>query len=381
MAAVLIRLRSLLSLVLLTSAACAPSLGSQPPAAVPAAPLPVPVAPPPEPPPSARGMTLVSLGHRMYIDPGSTPDQRAAVERWYREGMANVASTFGPASREPPGLLVCFSEACQERFSGVTRRSHVFEDTAGSALYIVGFGALTRGTILHEMVHVEIGRRMGRRERDLPAWFNEGVSSLIGDNAPCPQGYRPPVDDLRRLASARAWRNFTDTPGLTEASYCQARSEVAGWAARHGKDALVGVVDAVSAGRRFGDVYGELVIPPALDARLEASFSFDQDDLTDGATGDDPGPPASLVGGGWTRGHHGSAIKVERGAYLRVDGLLGYGLPDKAFTVMLWVRPRASSGVLVHTAVPAEGHGGWCQPLLGHDAEGHLVAQIVPRWP
>jgi hypothetical protein len=144
---------------------------------------------------------------------------------------------------------------------------------------INGIGSLTKGTMLHEMIHVAIVRRMGARRTALPTWFDEGVATFVGDNAPCPPGMKRAIDDLRRLDAPYAWEGFTNMPGKIDGAYCQARAEVAAWTARRSRQALVEVIDAVTAGRAFDDVYGPLVtaIPPDTFARsLVGRFSLDE---------------------------------------------------------------------------------------------------------
>jgi hypothetical protein len=61
---------------------------------------------------------------------------------------------------------------------------------------------------------------------------------------------------------------------------------------------------------------------------------------------------------------------------VRADGFVELGVPDAPFSISLWVKPQANAKILVHTSRNASGGDGWCVPLLGHDAGGHLVAQI-----
>ena len=83
-----------------------------------------------------------------------------------------------------------------------------------------------------------------------------------------------------------------------------------------------------------------------------------------------------MNGAAWTTGHRGSGVNVTGGAYLRADDFMEYGLPDKPFSISLWAKPLTNAPVLLHTARNADGGQGWCIPLLGHDAGGHLVAQV-----
>ena len=57
------------------------------------------------------------------------------------------------------------------------------------------------------------------------------------------------------------WERFTNTSGRLEEAYCQARDEIGAWTKKHGRRALVGVIDAVGTGKRCEDVYGPLANP------------------------------------------------------------------------------------------------------------------------
>jgi hypothetical protein len=235
--------------------------------------------------------------------------------------------------------------------------------------------------MLHEMVHVEIARRMGRTSRRaLPTWFDEGVATFVGDNAPCAPGTKRAIDDLRRLDQSYAWEGFTDMTGKMAPAYCQARDEIAAWAARRGRPALVEVVDAVAAGRSFDDVYGPLVtaiLPDAWDRSLEGRFALDENIGTNAVDASGRSHIATLMDGAiWTTGHGGAAVKVLGGSHVRADGFADFGVPDAPFSISLWAKPLANAKVLVHASMNASGGDGWCVPVLGHDAAGHLVAEV-----
>ena len=246
---------------------------------------------------------------------------------------------------------------------------------------INGLGPLTRGTMLHEMVHVEIVHRMGdEARRRLPTWFDEGLATFVGDNVVCPPGTPRAIDDLRRLDEGFAWVGFTNMAGKMGPAYCQARDEIGAWAKQRGRAALVEVIDAVTAGRAFDEVYGPLLtaIPPAAYAHaLDARFPLDEERGTDAIDGTGRSHIGSLMSGAlWTVGRRGGAVKVKSGAYVRADGFAELGVPDSPFSLSLWVKPLAASKVLVHAAVNPSGGDGWCNPLLGNDDQGHLVALV-----
>jgi hypothetical protein len=389
--------RSFLAVVIALGA-CAPRTPAEvrgasarpvPPLTAPsAAPAPAPALPsgcaPPsgsEPPVLLAGTPLVVLCHGLYADPATTTEERAALQRWYGESLRGLATVFGPAKADPPVALSCKTDACALHFSGPSRRSRARMEPHPMVV-INGLGTLTKGTMLHEMVHVEIARRMGKTpRRALPTWFDEGVATFVGDNAPCAAGAkRVAIDDLRRLDQAYAWEGFTEMTGKMAPAYCQARDEIAAWAERRGRPALVEVVDAVAAGRKFDDVYGSLVtaLPPeSFDRSLDGRFALDENIGTNAVDQSGRSHIATLMGGAiWTTGHAGAAVKVIGGSHVRADGFADFGVPDAPFSIALWAKPLANAKVLVHASMNASGGGGWCVPVLGHDAAGHLVAEV-----
>lgn len=324
------------------------------------------------------GFPLLAQGPGVFVDPSSSRDERAAVGGWLSEARAGLVAFLGPQRDEPPVVVVCTTEACALKFAGPTRRSRAIMEPRPT-IVVNGIGKLTAGTMLHELLHVGLFRRLGARHPSLPAWFEEGLASYLGDNIDCAPRAPPGIDDLRRLSKVSAWQSFTNLPGKLNATYCQARAEVAGWAERRGRPALVEVIDAVAEGRSFDEVYGALTTTPTPDDadRLDARFALDENDDSHGV--DATGRPhlASLLRGAtWAKGHRGFGVKVTGGAYLRADDLFDFGLPDKPFTVSLWAKPLTNTRVLVHTAVTVSGDRGWCLPLLGYDRSGHLVAQV-----
>lgn len=51
-------------------------------------------------------------------------------------------------------------------------------------------------------------------------------------------------------------------------------------------------------------------------------------------------------------------------------------MPDAPFSISLWLKPLAHGKVIIHTSKEPSGSNGWCAPLLGTDANGHLIAQV-----
>ena len=314
----------------------------------------------------------------VYVEPVMSSNERESVMRMYSDSLIELGHLFGLHDDAMIPVIVCKSEACAIKFSGPSRRARVVAEPR-PAIIMTGLGPRTKATFVHEMIHVEISRRTAGNPQ-VPAWFNEGVATYLSQNAPC-DGIKPSIDDLRRLSTGRAWTAFTEQPSKIDGAYCQARDEVAAWASVHGRQRIVPLVDAVASGTPFADLYGPMLTKglPPLDTQraLVAKFDFDEASGAEATDRSGHAHRASLVDGA-TRvaGRKGRAVTFENGAYVRADGFEEYGLPDAPFTLSMWVNPRTNANVLVHTSMPSEGGGGFCQSLLGFDASGHLVAQI-----
>lgn len=313
----------------------------------------------------------------VYVDPAASEEQRKNVIAWVRDAAREVDAFFG-TKVETPEAVVCVTEACAFEHAGPTRRSHA---TLGppAKVIIAGIDRLTKETLVHEMIHVEVARRL-KGKPPVPAWFDEGIATFIGDNGICPPSRKRAVDDLRSLERAWVWDRFTNTSGRLEEAYCQARDEIGAWTKQHDRRALVAIIDGVAAGKKFDDLYGPLLTNASPSERsrvLDAHFTLDENAGLDAADASDRSHVASLVAGAvWTIGKHGNAVKVKDGSHVRADGFMALGIPDAPFSLGLWAKPLANAKVLVHTAVNASGTDGFCVPLLGHDDKGRLVAQL-----
>jgi len=212
------------------------------------------------------GAPLVVLCHTVYVEPATTEGERDLVKRWVGEARGELTSVFGPAQADPPAIVVCASRSCAVTLSGPTGRSRATMSPRPT-IYVNRVDALTRGTIVHEMIHIELHRRRtaASARRDVPTWFEEGVATFVGDNGFCPAGTPLAIDDLRKLDESPAWTSYTNQQGKLDPTYCQARDEVAAWVGQRGRTrrALVELLDAVYAGASFDELYGPLVRPGA----------------------------------------------------------------------------------------------------------------------
>ena len=79
-------------------------------------------------------------------------------------------------------------------------------------------------------------------------------------------------------------------------------------------------------------------------------------------------------------GHNDAAISFNGTTYFQGSSFTALGVVNKAFSIVLWVRPRSIFGTMVHVSSNSNGLG-WCIPFLGITSNGSLVAQIFSAGP
>jgi hypothetical protein len=210
----------------------------------------------------------------------------------------------------------------------------------------------TAGILAHEMVHVELGARA--RRAFVPQWFHEGAAASIGDAPTCEPALPPGVDDLRRLDANDAWAAYTSQRDRLHPTYCQARAEFEAWAARFGPAQLAPQLDflfeALRNGAPFDAVYGPLRTGRGAPARHA--------------------PPAT------TLNHAVVTLAGDADSDVVQSAFGALSDPDAPFSLLAWVRPARVAGVLAHLSSSPDGSG-WCTPLLGFDATGRLIGQVL----
>jgi hypothetical protein len=103
----------------------------------------------------------------------------------------------------------------------------------------------------------------------------------------------------------------------------------------------------------------------------------------------------SSTGTSYVSGHTGNyALQLNAtAAYYHIPSLTGLGISNQAFSIALWVKPTAVSGILVHVSSGANsnssffaiyafyishiGFGGWCIPFLGFSSSGQIIANVL----
>lgn len=188
-----------------------------------------------------------------------------------------VGTFFGERKGVTPDIYFCKSAGCARFLLGPEFRS--YSNSRGGQRYLKGTFLFESPSIVvtalashpstsnerllailsHELSHLEFDARTAGRS--VPAWFNEGLASMVGTRA-CTPGATG-IDDLSKLTSMRDWLRYTRLPSSqSNATYCQAKAEVEAWAVRHGGPK--GIVDLLESLRDkdFASQYGPILTRP-----------------------------------------------------------------------------------------------------------------------
>lgn len=198
------------------------------------------------------------LQNSIFVDPAMTQAERSRFAEVFSEGQARAAHYLG-ALHERPVILACVSPECSKRM----------RDKGARALSYAQFGlklaprGLDSITVAHELTHIEIHGRLGLvrlLSGAMPAWFDEGVAVLASDDPRylLPEGS---TNRCRTEPSTELPSNMWDwmrRAGADDGLYAQASCRVLLWNDAHGgRQALLALINRVSAGERFEHVWSE----------------------------------------------------------------------------------------------------------------------------
>ncbi len=282
------------------------------------------------------GASTVEISPDVVVDLTTTVDERERLIQAVADARQTVIGMMGRLEASVPLTVFCKTQACAAFFVGVALRSCFLtpgQRMSGArytahrpTVVVLRTDALAGPTVAHELIHVEMLHRL--RDAVLPAWFHEGLATLVSNNVVCAHNAPRGIDDLRRLRSGAEWVEYTNYRGTIDATYCQAKMEVSQWVRLNGRGKLIALIDSVRRGASFDEVYGPLV-NSAPRTREDPVMSISTD-LSDA--------------------HH-------------------------PFSLAMWVRPTSNTGVLAHLSDNPVG-AGWCTPLIGFDASHRLIAQV-----
>lgn len=128
--------------------------------------------------PSCHG--LERIANNLYVDAAVTPRQRPRIVAAIDRARRRVTAFFGPL-RANPRIVVCRRAACAHTFGGRGAKGVAY---GWHAVLLVNSRIFTV-IAAHELAHIELHWRMGLwgwLRGTVPAWFDEGLATLISDD-------------------------------------------------------------------------------------------------------------------------------------------------------------------------------------------------------
>jgi hypothetical protein len=227
--------------------------------------------------------SVASASADLRVEAGIPASEALRIAGALDRASAQVERAFGRPFSQRPRVLLFASRASFAR--GIADLFAYAPDVAESAAAsyggIVDQRTLTvavdfratagndlPGLLAHELVHVMIRQTAGL-DANLPAWFEEGLATVIQSDDGRPAGtdvlvarslVANHVVSLDRLVTFAAWHGSYQRVGRPQ--YAVAADAVRAMEDRVGEAGLVRALDAVGAGARFADAYASLGAGP-----------------------------------------------------------------------------------------------------------------------
>jgi hypothetical protein len=293
---------------------------------------------------------MASLGGDAFSDGALAPEREKALRAGLETAKARVRDFYGDLAVARPRAILCGTQRCRSFFGGSSQRSHFVP--AGNWVpgapaprhewptIVLGFVDEAPENILtHELAHAEFRARLGPGWA--PAWFHEGLATLIGRDDSCPAGHATdPALDLAGLEENSVWLERTENPEASKAAYCTARNEVAAWMKTHGRDGLLALLAGVRGGKDFGDLYGPLPYQTLKPKQIATAIDGNAKEILacfDGARARGGLKKDGEIDFAWTVMPDGCVIDVEITKNTTDDENLG---PCISGRIARWVFPR-----------------------------------------
>lgn len=214
------------------------------------------------------GTPMLALCDGVYVEPTATAAQQLSLRQSVALAYAAVTDFYVNFTAPHPQMIFCQTAACRTYFMGTY--GGVYSPLgyqlpgatyqAGKPTLFVTFTSfpnLGRQTIAHELTHTETLYRYG--DGGVPAWFNEGVATMVGKSPDCTNQTVNWISDLRTVDSGIALAQATVDSSKGDSIYCQAQREVAAWVGANGMQKFYDLLSGVKAGQQFYSLYGNLI--------------------------------------------------------------------------------------------------------------------------
>ena len=196
---------------------------------------------------------MIEISDRVWTD---APERAEELRSLANQARNRVRQYFGDEPPKPT-LVLCATRPCASTF-GIGGNGLSIADMT----VMVSPSGLTRGTLIHEMTHSRLHRRMGLKNiinQPYPTWFDEGLATHVA-NHPDWQGTVTPTSRQRVREVRRFWQwdEAYRELGVGRA-YASAAAEVAEIERRAGHQGLLALIKRAEAGESFDQVLVELL--------------------------------------------------------------------------------------------------------------------------
>ena len=215
--------------------------------------------------PIYNGKTTVAICPNIFVDGALSAAEQAPISVTINAAAARDKTYYGSLMAAPPDVVVCKAVECATYFAGPSLRNTFLPANtfAGSfvaprpTIVIVAVASDTENVLTHEGSHVELAARIGSGR--VPAWFNEGLATMVGGAPDCTGVTARAFADLQQVDDQPVWNAQTNTTATFLPAYCQARAEVVAWSNARPAGAVISLLAAVKGGTPFYTAYGALL--------------------------------------------------------------------------------------------------------------------------
>jgi hypothetical protein len=214
--------------------------------------------------PTYNGKKTLTICPNVFVDATTSAAEQVAISVTIEKALARNKIFYSSLVTTPPDVIVCKTVECGIYFAGPSLRNVALAPNTfvSGGIYVApratviltGIAPDNENVLTHEVSHVELASRIGSGQ--VPAWFNEGLATMIGGAPDCIGVNSKAFTDLRQVDSQQTWNTQTGSTAVFLPAYCQARAEVAAWSAARAAGAIVSLLAAVKSSTPFYTAYG-----------------------------------------------------------------------------------------------------------------------------